>query len=118
MLDDAIHHPAPAHRRIVIEGGAGPQRGAARGDDRGDDLLVTREQGIVAAIAHRFLTDDEATGAQGARPARERRSRVGQMAEQQARVDQVRGQGQLGRHVGDREVRVGNAFARFGDHGR
>ena len=117
MLDHAVER-TPAHRRIVIERGARPQRGATRGYDRGDDLLVTSEQRIIAAIAHRLLTDDEATGAQGARPARERGERVGQMAQQQARINQVRRQGQLGRHVGDGEVRVGNAFARFGDHGR
>ena len=117
MLDHAVER-APAPGRIVVERGPGPQRGALRRHDRRDDLLVAREHGIVAAIAHRLLANHQAPDPQRGRPGRQRGTGIGQVAEQQARVDQVRGQRQLGRDVGDREVRVGNALTGLGDHRR
>ena len=90
MLDDAVQDPF-ALRRVIIEHGSGPQGRSRLGHDCGHDLFVLREEGIVAAIAHRlFAHEDPASRSQRLRPRRERGTWIAQVPEQEPRVDHVR----------------------------
>ena len=72
MLDDAVEDPF-ALRRVVVEHGAGPQASRPSRRRPRSRSLRTREDGIVAAIAHRLLAhEDPASRSQRLRPRRER----------------------------------------------